>query len=58
MLLLMQTWMYASYWTNIFCDRPDKISNEMLKMSPKKIAKPFLIIFNKSLHHTKYPYNW
>jgi hypothetical protein len=27
---------------------PDKISNKMLKISPEKIAKPLLIIFNKS----------
>jgi hypothetical protein len=30
----------------------------MLKISPEKIAKPFLIIFNKSLQQSKYPSNW
>jgi hypothetical protein len=28
---------------------PDKISHKMLKISPKKIAEPLQIIFNKSL---------
>ena len=37
---------------------PDKISNKMLKISPEKIAKPLLIIFNKSLQQSKYPSNW
>jgi hypothetical protein len=27
-------------------------------ISPEKIAKPFLIIFNKSLQQSKYPSNW
>jgi hypothetical protein len=30
----------------------------MLKSSPEKIAKPLLIIFNKSLQQSKYPSNW
>jgi hypothetical protein len=30
---------------------PDKISHKMLKIFPEKIAKPPLIIFNKSLQH-------
>jgi hypothetical protein len=30
----------------------------MLKISPEKIAKPLLIIFNKSLQQGKYPSNW
>ena len=30
----------------------------MLKISPEKIAKPLLIIFNKSLQQSKYPSNW
>ena len=34
---------------------PDRISHKMLKMSPEKIAKPFKIIFNKSLAQGKYP---
>jgi hypothetical protein len=37
---------------------PDKISHKMLKISPEKIAKPLLIIFNKSLQQSKYPSNW
>jgi hypothetical protein len=37
---------------------PDKISHKMLKISPEKIAKPLLIIFNKSLQQGKYPSNW
>ena len=37
---------------------PDKISHNMLKISPEKIAKPLLIIFNKSLQQSKYPSNW
>ena len=37
---------------------PDKISHKMLTISPDKIAKPFLIIFNKSLQQSKYPSNW
>jgi hypothetical protein len=37
---------------------PDKISHKMLTISPEKIAKPFLIIFNKSLQQSKYPSNW
>ena len=36
---------------------PDKISNKMLKISAEKIAKPLLIIFNKSLQQSKYPSN-
>jgi hypothetical protein len=36
---------------------PDKISHKMLKISPEKIAKPLLIIFNKSLQQSKYPSN-
>jgi hypothetical protein len=35
----------------------DKISHKMLKISPEKIAKPLLIIFNKSLQQRKYPSN-
>ena len=31
----------------------DKISHKMLKISPEKIAKPLLIIFNKSLQQSK-----
>ena len=34
------------------------ISHKMLKISPEKIAKPILIIFNKSLQQSKYPSNW
>ena len=30
----------------------------MLKISPEKIAKPLLILFNKSLQQSKYPSNW
>jgi hypothetical protein len=30
----------------------------MLKISPEEIAKPLLIIFNKSLQQSKYPSNW
>ena len=30
----------------------------MLKISPEKIAKPLLIIFNKSLQQSKDPSNW
>jgi hypothetical protein len=30
----------------------------MLTISPEKIAKPLLIIFNKSLQQSKYPSNW
>jgi hypothetical protein len=30
----------------------------MLTISPEKIAKPFLIIFNKSLQQSIYPSNW
>jgi len=39
---------------------PDKISHKMRKISPEKIAKSFLIIFNKSLQQSKYLYtcNW
>jgi hypothetical protein len=37
---------------------PDKISHKMLKISPEKIAKPLLIIFNKSVQQSKYPSNW
>jgi hypothetical protein len=37
---------------------PDKISHNMLKISPDKITKPLLIIFNKSLQQSKYPSNW
>ena len=37
---------------------PDKISNKRLTMSPEKITKPLLIIFNKSLQQSKYPSNW
>jgi hypothetical protein len=33
---------------------PDKISHKMLKISPKKIAEPLQIIFNKSLRQGKY----
>ena len=36
----------------------DKISNKMLKISTEKIAKPLLIIFNKSSQQSKYPSNW
>jgi hypothetical protein len=36
---------------------PDKISHKMLKISPDKIAKPLLIIFNKSSQQSKYPSN-
>ena len=36
---------------------PDKISYTMLKISPDKITKPLLIIFNKSLQQSKYPSN-
>jgi hypothetical protein len=35
---------------------PDKISHKMLKISPEKIAKPLLIIFNKALQQSKYPF--
>jgi hypothetical protein len=35
-----------------------KISHKMLKISPEEIAKPLLIIFNKSLQQSKYPSNW
>jgi hypothetical protein len=31
---------------------------EMLKISPEKITKPLVIIFNKSLQQSKYPSNW
>jgi hypothetical protein len=34
---------------------PDKISRKMIKISPEKIAKPLLIIINKSLQQSKYP---
>jgi hypothetical protein len=37
---------------------PDKISHKMLKISPEKITKPLVIIFNKSLQQSKYPSNW
>jgi hypothetical protein len=37
---------------------PDKISHKMLKISPDKIAKPLLIIFNKPSQQSKYPSNW
>jgi hypothetical protein len=37
---------------------PDKISHKMLKISPDKITKPLLIIFNKSSQQSKYPSNW
>ena len=37
---------------------PDKISHKMLKISPKKIAEPLQIIFNKSLRQGKYPSSW
>jgi hypothetical protein len=37
---------------------PDKISHKMLKISPEKIEKPLLIIFNKSLQQSKYPSDW
>jgi methionine-rich copper-binding protein CopC len=37
---------------------PDRISHQMLKMSPEKIAKPLKIIFNKSLAQGKYPSVW
>ena len=37
---------------------PHKISHKMLKISPEEIAKPLLIIFNKSLQQRKYPSNW
>jgi hypothetical protein len=30
----------------------------MLKISPEKITKPLVIIFNKSLQQSKYPSNW
>jgi hypothetical protein len=30
----------------------------MLKISPEKMAKSLLIIFNKSLQQSKYPSNW
>ena len=30
----------------------------MLKISPDKIAKPLLIIFNESSQQSKYPSNW
>jgi hypothetical protein len=37
---------------------PDKISHKMLKISPKKIAEPLQIIFNKSLRQGKYSSSW
>ena len=37
---------------------PDTISHRMLKICPEKIAKPLLIIFNKSLEQGKYPSAW
>ena len=36
---------------------PDKISHKMLKISHDKMAKPLLIIFNKSSQQSKYPSN-
>jgi hypothetical protein len=36
----------------------DKINHKMLKISPDKIAKPLLIIFNESSQQSKYPSNW
>ena len=37
---------------------PDVISHKMLKLCPNNIALPLQIIFNKSLHQSKYPTNW
>ena len=37
---------------------PDKISHEMLKIAPEKIAEPLQIIFNKSLRQGKYSSSW
>ena len=37
---------------------PHKIGHKMLRISPEKIAKPLLKIFNKSLQQSKYPSNW
>ena len=37
---------------------PDVISHKMLKLCPNSIALPLQIIFNKSLHQSKYPTNW
>jgi hypothetical protein len=37
---------------------PDKISHEMLKIAPEKIAEPLQIIFSKSLRQGKYPSSW
>jgi hypothetical protein len=33
---------------------PDVISHKMLKLCPNNIALPLQIIFNKSLHQSKY----
>jgi hypothetical protein len=37
---------------------PDVIGHTMLKLCPNNIALPLQIIFNKSLHQSKYPTNW
>ena len=37
---------------------PDKISHNMIKIAPEKIAEPLQIIFNKSLRQGKYPSSW
>jgi hypothetical protein len=34
------------------------VNHKMLKISPDKIAKPLLIIFNESSQQSKYPSNW
>jgi hypothetical protein len=37
---------------------PDVISHKMLKLCPNNKALPLQIIFNKSLHQSKYLTNW